>query len=76
MLRKKAANELLNKLHKGFVLGCVALTLGGLGVLGVKAFHYLSVVRPAAKERQLEAQQELLGEGAEALVDGAPAVAV
>ncbi|XP_047104673.1 uncharacterized protein LOC124741220 [Schistocerca piceifrons] len=74
MLRKKAANELLNKLHRGFVLSCVALTIGGCGLLGMNTFRYFTVVRPAIKERQLEAQQELLGEGAETLTDAAPSV--
>lgn len=71
---KKSArkNELLNKLHKGFVVTCVVVTLYGLTHLGARWYNYFTVLRPAAQKRELLEKQQMLSEGSsDVLVDAA-----
>ena len=58
MLRKRRpAGYLIDKLHKGFVLSCIGVTLYGLGVAGHRAYLYFTVTRPARAEEQLRQLQ-------------------
>lgn len=64
---------LLDRLHKGFVLSCVGITIFGTGYLGIGWYRYFAVMKPAAKQRQLLENQDLLREGSsEILEDSSP----
>lgn len=66
-------NVLLDKLHKGFVIACMGVTLLGTAYLGMGAYHYFMVYKPEAKQRRLLEKQQLLAEGSsENLKDIAP----
>lgn len=62
---KKVAkkNILIERIHKGFVLGCIALTLYGLTGLGQRWYRYFTVLKPEAKQKELLEKQKLLEEG-------------
>jgi hypothetical protein len=53
----------VDKLHKGFVLGCVGLTVYGLFLLGLRAERYFTVIRPQRQLQDDEAKKELLSIG-------------
>lgn len=63
-MRKVARkNIIMDRLHKGFVVGCIVVTLYGLSSLGQRWYRYFTVLRPQQKQRELLAKQELLAEG-------------
>lgn len=43
-------NRLADKLHKGFVVGCIGMTLYGSYLLGLRVHRYFTVIRPAKLE--------------------------
>lgn len=64
---------LLNRLHKGFVLGCIGITALGTIYLGTAGYNYFMVHKPKAKELKLLEKQQLLAEGSsDNLQDAAP----
>lgn len=64
---------LLDRLHKGFVVTCVGITLLGTVYLCASAYNYFVVYKPTMKQRQLLEKQQLLAEGSsENLKDVAP----
>lgn len=72
MKKTPARNIIADRLHKGFVLTCVAVTLYGVGHLGLRWYRYFTVLRPEAKQRELMEKQNLLAEGSsEMLQDSA-----
>ncbi|KAK5646041.1 hypothetical protein RI129_004505 [Pyrocoelia pectoralis] len=62
---KKAARSSvwIGKLHKGFVLTCIGVTVLALGNLSWGALRYFITVRPERKKLELLEKQELLAEG-------------
>lgn len=63
MKRTPKRSILLDRLHKGFVLTCVCVTLGGTGYLALGWYKYFTEVKPALKQKQLLDKQSLLAEG-------------
>ncbi|XP_076244619.1 uncharacterized protein LOC143185472 [Calliopsis andreniformis] len=64
MLPKYKSKEyILDKLHRGFVNTCVAVTIISGSMLSYKIYEYIRYVRPLHKTLQLKAQEELLAEG-------------
>lgn len=58
MLRKqRVGSQLLDKLHKGFVVTCMAVTVAGLGVAGYRAYMFFTVTKPAREAEQLKKLQ-------------------
>lgn len=72
-MKKTARRSLiLDKLHKGFVLTCIGVTLYGLTHFGMRWYNYFAVLRPEAKRRELLEKQKLLSEGSsDVLIDSA-----
>lgn len=62
-MKKYARNVIYDKLHKGGVLCCVALTLYGSVILGDHVYKYFKYVRPQMQAAKAAAEQELLSEG-------------
>lgn len=44
--------SILDKLHRGIVLGCVGLTLYGLVLGGIRVHRYYTVLVPLGEERR------------------------
>lgn len=66
-------NVLLDRLHKGFVISCMGVTVLGTLYLGMGAYRYFMVLKPEAQQRKLLEKQQLLAEGSsENLKDVAP----
>ncbi|XP_018319423.1 uncharacterized protein LOC108732921 [Agrilus planipennis] len=75
MRKSPTRNALLNRLHKGVVVICVAVTLYGTGYLAMRGYRYLTVIRPEIKKKQLAENQLLLAEGShENLKDNASVI--
>ncbi|KRK06139.1 uncharacterized protein Dyak_GE16245, isoform B [Drosophila yakuba] len=53
-------NSLLDKLHRGAVYACIGVTLYGTYILGMRYYHYYTVIRPEKQQAELK----LLDEGA------------
>uniref|UniRef100_A0A336MZ32 CSON010360 protein n=1 Tax=Culicoides sonorensis TaxID=179676 RepID=A0A336MZ32_CULSO len=54
MLKKhRQTSFLIDKLHKGFVVTCIAATIYGLGVAGFRAYSYFTVTKPAREAEEL-----------------------
>lgn len=55
MLKKRQVQgQFIDKLHKGFVISCIAVTCYGLAVAGHRAYLYLTVTKPAREAEQLK----------------------
>lgn len=67
---KKSARKslLLDRLHKGFVLTCIGVSLFGLSHLGYRWYRYFTVLRPDAKRKELMEKEQLLAEGSSDLL--------
>uniref|UniRef100_A0A6M2DNE7 Putative cytochrome oxidase c assembly n=1 Tax=Xenopsylla cheopis TaxID=163159 RepID=A0A6M2DNE7_XENCH len=64
MKKKAARNVFFDRVHKGGVYFCLALSVwAGIG-LGVKVYEYYTIVKPELDRKQLIAKQNLLQEGA------------
>lgn len=64
---------LLDRFHKGFVLACVAVTVYAVSNFGLGWYNYYTVLKPAAREKQLLEKEALLREGSsEILEDTSP----
>lgn len=75
MHKKPKPNHILDKLHKGFVYGCVGLTLYGTYLLGWRFYRYFTVIKPLKDEKDLIAKKSLLAEGSsDNLMDKAPQI--
>ncbi|GLH11969.1 Uncharacterized protein GBIM_16664 [Gryllus bimaculatus] len=61
--RRATRNLLFDRLHKGVVISCLALTLYGSFMIGDKMYRYFTVLRPQLKAKQEEEQKKLLSEG-------------
>lgn len=54
MIRKtRMTSQLVDKLHKGFVVTCIAATVYGLAIGGHRAYLYLTVTKPAREAEEL-----------------------
>lgn len=62
-MKKYPRTVIYDKLHKGGVLCCVALTLYGSVLLGDHFYKYFTYVRPQIQAAKAAAEQELLAEG-------------
>uniref|UniRef100_S4PWS1 Uncharacterized protein n=1 Tax=Pararge aegeria TaxID=116150 RepID=S4PWS1_9NEOP len=62
-MKKYARSVLYDKLHKGAVIGCVALTLYGSVLLGEHFYRYYRYVKPQVEAAKAAAEKELLAEG-------------
>ena len=52
-MRKAAIpSKWFDRVHKGFVMTCVGLTLYGFSIIGSRAYHYYFVEKPAKLELQ------------------------
>lgn len=68
MKKSPIRSALVDKLHKGFVYTCIAVTIYGFSYMGLRYYRYVSEVKP---KRLLE-NQNLLAEGSsEILKDSA-----
>lgn len=64
---------LMDRLHRGFVMACIGITMAGVVYMGVGAYNYFVVYKPQAKQKQLLEKQQLLLEGSsDNLQDAAP----
>ncbi|XP_063900134.1 uncharacterized protein LOC135119657 [Zophobas morio] len=63
MKRGPKGSLLVDRLHKGFVLTCIAVTVYGCSVLAMRGYRYYTDVRPQLQKKQLLEQQNLLAEG-------------
>lgn len=68
MRKTPVKSIIIDRLHKGFVLTCVAVTVYGLGHLGLRWYRYFTVLRPEAKRRELMENKNLLAEGSSELL--------
>lgn len=54
MLKKnRQSSHFIDKLHKGFVITCIAATIYGLAVAGHRGYQYLTVTKPAREAEEL-----------------------
>lgn len=54
MLKKhRQTSHLVDKLHKGFVITCIAATIYGLAIAGHRSYLYLTVTKPAREAEEL-----------------------
>lgn len=58
------SNALVDKLHKGGVLTCLAITVAGTAYLAFRGYYHLYVVKPGRLQEELKEKQALLLEGA------------
>ncbi|EDW00374.1 uncharacterized protein LOC6564609 [Drosophila grimshawi] len=58
------ANTLLDKMHRGVVYACIGVTLYGTYLIGMRYYHYFTVIRPEKKVMDQQAELKLLDEGA------------
>ena len=63
MKRRFTWNRVLDKVHRGLVLGCVGLTVYGFYLAGLRVHRYYTVLVPLGEERRRQKELELLGEG-------------
>ncbi|CAH4029432.1 unnamed protein product [Pieris brassicae] len=63
IMKKYPRTVLYDKLHRGFVLCCVGLTLYGSIILGDHFYKYFKYRRPLMQASKATAEQELLSEG-------------
>lgn len=57
-LKKKPSVHILDRLHKGFVITCMGVTLYGTFLLGMRVYRYFTVIQPANKEAELRMIKE------------------
>ncbi|ALC48854.1 CG17776 [Drosophila busckii] len=64
-MQKKPLNgsKLLDKLHRGAVYACIGVTLWGTYMLGMRYYHYYTVIRPDKQLSEQLAEKQLLEEG-------------
>lgn len=68
MKKSPIRSAFIDKLHKGFVYTCIAVTIYGFSVMGLRYYRYITEEKP---KRLLE-NQSLLAEGSsESLKDKA-----
>lgn len=54
MLKKfRNTSVLMDRLHKGFVVTCIAATLFGLTIAGHRTYLYFTVTRPTRDQEEL-----------------------
>jgi len=61
--RRFNTENILNKVHRGVVLGCVGLTCYGFYLAGLRVYRYHTVLKPQGEERRKLKELELLAEG-------------
>ncbi|XP_018577547.1 uncharacterized protein LOC108915878 [Anoplophora glabripennis] len=59
MKKSPIKSALIDKLHKGFVCTCIAVTIYGFSAIGLFYYRYLTEVKP----KKLLENQSLLAEG-------------
>lgn len=52
--KRVGVNNILDKLHRGVVYTCMGVTLYGTFLLGLRAYRYVTVVRPQKQLEQLK----------------------
>lgn len=57
---KRTYNKVLDKLHRGFVMTCMGVTLYGFTAFGIQMFHYFTKIKP---QKKLLEKETLLAEG-------------
>ncbi|XP_017773841.1 PREDICTED: uncharacterized protein LOC108560693 [Nicrophorus vespilloides] len=72
-MKKVAKNSvLMERLHKGFVLTCLGITIYGMTEMGMRWYRYFTVLRPQIKEKERLDKLQLLAEGSsDVLIDTA-----
>lgn len=54
MLKKhRQTSHFIDKLHKGFVITCIAATIYGLALAGHRGYQYITVTKPAREAEEL-----------------------
>ena len=56
-------DNVLDKIHRSIVWGCVGLTLYGFYIAGWRVHRYITVLKPAGEERERQKKLALLAEG-------------
>lgn len=77
MMKKTARkNLLMDRLHKGFVLTCIAATVYGTFWYSMRFANYFLNTKPVREKKELLQSQELLKEGSydKLLVDPAQTI--
>lgn len=59
----KQRSYILDKMQRGVVNICMAVTVIATSILMYRGYHYYVHIRPALKEMQLKTNEELLEEG-------------
>lgn len=52
--KRLGGNTLLDKLHRGAVYSCLAVTLYGTFLLGMRGYRYYTVVKPEREKAELQ----------------------
>lgn len=64
-MQKRPRNSVLfDRLHKGFVCTCVAVTIYATSVFVMRGYRYYMYEKPELQAKQLLEKQKLLAEGA------------
>lgn len=63
--RRFNVDQILNKVHRGIVWGCIGLTGYGFYLAGLRVYRYQTVLKPLGEERKKQKELELLAEGQE-----------
>ncbi|KAJ8870999.1 hypothetical protein PR048_027302 [Dryococelus australis] len=63
MIKRRTVNKIFDRLHKSVVVCCMAVTVIGTGMLGMRAYRYFAVVRPQQRLQEDQQRKELLKEG-------------
>lgn len=53
IMKKYPKTAFIDKLHRGAVWTCIAVTLGGTALLGYRFYRYFSVVKPEKEALEL-----------------------
>jgi len=61
--RRFNTENILNKIHRGIIWGCVGLTCYGFYLAGLRVYRYQTVLKPLGEERRKQKELELLREG-------------
>ncbi|CAG4980019.1 unnamed protein product [Colias eurytheme] len=62
-MKKYPRTALYDKLHRGFVICCVGLTIYGSVILGEHFYRYFRYMKPQIEASKAAAEKELLAEG-------------
>ncbi|CAH1369144.1 unnamed protein product [Tenebrio molitor] len=63
MKKVPKSSLLAERLHKGFVCTCIAVTIYGCSVMAIRGYRYYTEIKPELQRKQNLEKQSLLEEG-------------